>query len=364
MKKNRAKIILILLFIVGSVYALYPTYQNQQLNDELASKRDSASKAKFMAENTEDMREASAKAIKLGLDLRGGIYVTMEVDVLKFIEEQALQKDDIFNQVVAETRKQEVTSDMPVVELFMQNFQQIAAPKGKSLSNYFFFDQARTGADAEIKAALEAGTNEAVDRAIEIIRNRVDQYGLTEPTIQKQGTRRIIIELPGAGDPAQVHQLLSGTAQLEFKVLKEPQIVSKIIERIDKHLVGDTSATNAAVAATGGAEVADSVANKTATIAAAPDSTNNTAATSGDTAAAATGAATAAASPVSPQDSARLADSLAYAGLTPDQQREKFSREHPFSVLLLRGQDQQSGRVFVSESDRNAITALLNRSDV
>ncbi|HET6513065.1 MAG TPA: protein translocase subunit SecD [Candidatus Kapabacteria bacterium] len=362
MKKNRAKIILILLFIAGSVWALYPTYQNQQLNNELASKRDSASKAKFMVDNSEDMRDASAKAIKLGLDLRGGIYVTMEVDVLKFIEEQALQKDDIFNSVIAETRKQEVTSDMPVVELFMQNFQQIAAPKGKSLSNYFFFDQARTGADAEIKAALEAGTNEAVDRAIEIIRNRVDQYGLTEPTIQKQGTRRIIIELPGAGDPAQVHQLLSGTAQLEFKVLKEPQIVSKIIERIDKYLVGDTSATNAAVAATSGAaQVADSVANKTSTIAAAPDSTNkNTAAKAGDSAA----APATAASTVNPQDSARLADSLAYAGLTPDQQREKFSREHPFSVLLLRGQDQQSGRVFVSEADRNAIMALLNRNDV
>jgi preprotein translocase subunit SecD len=376
-KKNRAKIILILLFIVGAVWALYPTYKNQQLNDELASKRDSATKAKFLADNAENMRDASAKAIKLGLDLRGGIYVTMEVDVLKFLEEQALQKDDLFNQVIAETRKQEITSDVPVVDLFIQNFQRIAAPKGKALSNYFYFDEAKTGTDAEIKSALEKGTNEAVDRAIEIIRNRIDQFGLTEPTIQKQGSRRIIIELPGAADPSQVHQLLAGTAQLEFKLLKEPQIVSKVIERIDKHLVGDTTAANAAVAAvTGGAKPADSVAKKTETIAAvAGDSAKktdknakNTAAKNVDAKNVAqakdSAAPVAAAAPVDSKDSARRADSLAYAGLTKEQQAEKFSREHPFSVLLLRGQDQQSGRVFVTEQDRNAIMALLSRADI
>jgi SecD/SecF fusion protein len=373
-KKNRAKIILILLFIVGAVWALLPTYQNQQLNDELASKRDSATKAKYLADNADAMRDASAKAIKLGLDLRGGIYVTMEVDVLKFIEEQALQKDEIFNQVVAETRKQEITSDVPVVDLFIQNFQRIAAPKGKALSNYFYFDQARTGTDAEIKTELEKGTNEAVDRAIEIIRNRVDQYGLTEPTIQKQGSRRIIIELPGAADPAQVHQLLAGTAQLEFKLLKEPQIISKVIERIDKHLTGDTSVTNAVAASVAGNAAPADSATKSETIAAVPDSASKNAKTDAKATANAkntakandTAAAKAApvAAAVDPKDSARRADSLAYAGLTQEQQAAKYSKEHPFSVLLLRGQDQKSGRVFVSERDRNSIMALLSRQDI
>ena len=124
---------------------------------------------------------------------------------------------------------------------FVKHFDEIAKPKGKSLANYFYFSEAGAGDDKGIQAALQKGVDEAVDRAIEIIRNRVDQFGLTEPTIQKEGTRRIIIELPGVGDPTQVHQLLQGTAQLEFRTLKDPEIVKRVIDRIDRHLSGDTA---------------------------------------------------------------------------------------------------------------------------
>ena len=81
MKKNRAKIIIILLFIVGAVYALYPTYRSQEMKSELDrfgnTPQDSAKKVQWMNSNGEDLKSANAKAIKLGLDLRGGIYVTM-----------------------------------------------------------------------------------------------------------------------------------------------------------------------------------------------------------------------------------------------------------------------------------------------
>ncbi len=221
MRKNRAKIIVILLCIIGAVYALYPTYKSTQLKSELDAfgntPQDSLNKIKWQTANGEDLKDANAKAIKLGLDLRGGIYVTMEVDVLKFIEEQALQKDDLFQQVLDATAKDEATSEDPVVPLFIKHFNEIAKPKGKSLANYFYFSEAGAGDDAAIQTALQKGVDEAVDRAIEIIRNRVDQFGLTEPTIQKEGTRRIIIELPGVGDPTQIHQLLQGTGQLEFR---------------------------------------------------------------------------------------------------------------------------------------------------
>ena len=245
MKKNRAKIIIILLFIAGAIYALYPTYRSQEMKSELdkfgASSQDSIKRVQWMNSNGEDYKSANAKAIKLGLDLRGGIYVTMEVDVMKFIDEQALQKDDIFQQVENATEKDEATSDNPIVPIFVQHFNEIAKPKGKSLANYFYFSDAKNGDDASIQASLQKGVDEAVDRAIEIIRNRIDQFGLTEPTIQKQGSRRIIIELPGVGDPTQVHQLLQGTAQLEFRLLKESAIVQQVLDRIDKHLLGDSS---------------------------------------------------------------------------------------------------------------------------
>lgn len=347
MKKNRFKIALILVLILLSGLALWPTYTTNRLNDELANQKDSASEASWRAKNGEDLRNASGKSIKLGLDLRGGMYVTMEVDVLKFIEEQALQKDAIFNQVVAETRKQEVTSDVPVVDLFVQNFQRIAQPKGKALANYFFFDAARTGADAEIIAALRAGTDEAVDRAIEIIRNRVDQYGLTEPTISKQGSRRIVIEVPGAGDPTQIHQLLSGTAQLEFKRMKYDPNVGKLFERMDKVLSGDTSVVASKAEDT---KVAVDSNRNAGTIAAGKDSTKKS-------------DSTAAIASVTNTDSARRADSAALAALPEAERDAKRRKDNPFTYWFQAG-DAEGRTVVVTEEGRNQLMVLLARPDM
>lgn len=352
MRKNRAKIILILLFIVGAVYALYPTYKAQSLRSEVdafgSGPRDSAARVKWMDENGEALKNSSGKAIKLGLDLRGGIYVTMEVDVFKFLEEQALQKDAILQQVLDATQKEEAISDQPLVPIFMQKFNEIARPKGKTLANYFYFAEAGNGDDAHIQAALQKGVDEAVDRAIEIIRNRIDQYGLTEPTIQKQGSRRIIIELPGAADQNQIHQLLQGTAQLEFRGLKDADVVRKVIDRIDKRLAGDTSVARL---------MGDTAKTVAATAPAKADSAKATAAKADSTKPAAVAG-------KNPEDSARLADSLAYAGLSPDQRVKKFSREHPLMAILSKGASQKSREIYVTESDRGAIKALLNRPDI
>jgi SecD/SecF fusion protein len=353
-KKNRARIIIILLFIAGAAYALYPTYRSQQMESELSqfqnTPQDSAKRVAWMAQNGEDFKSEKAKAIKLGLDLRGGIYVTMEVDVLKFIEEQALQKDDVFQQVMDATTKDEATTENPIVPLFVQHFNELAKPKGKSLANYFYFAEAGAGDDAHIQAALQKGVDEAVDRAIEIIRNRIDQFGLTEPTIQKQGNRRIIIELPGVGDPTQVHQLLQGTAQLEFRLLKDPEIVRRVIERIDKRLAGDTSVMNMTKA--------DSAKTDT-NMAAKADTSKNTATattTPKDTAQKATAA-------LSPADSARRADSIAEIGMTPEQKEARFKKLHPFMYIIAKGQTQR-GDVYVSEADRGIMKRILARPDV
>lgn len=364
MKKNRFKIIIILLFIVGAVWALLPTYTAQSLKAKLdsfgSSAADSASRVKFLTQNREDMKNANAKAIKLGLDLQGGIYVTMEVDVLKYIEEQATQKDDLFNQVLTATAAEEARSEDPVVNIFVQKFKDIAAPKGKALANYFVFNEVRTGDDKEIQAALQKGADEAVDRAVQIIRNRIDQFGLTEPTIQKQGSRRIILELPGVGDPSQIHQLLEGTAQLEFKTLKDPRIVQQIVERVDKFLAKDSSA----VAQTAAQAILKDSAKTSATTATANKAADTTSKKMAATAAKADSTATAAATPkMSSEDSARHADSLAYAGLTPEQRTAKLKREKPLSFLLFKSID-KNGNVYVTDDERNQINALLARKEV
>ncbi len=357
MKKNRAKIVIILLFIVGAVYALYPTYRSQELKSQEDSfghsSQDSIKKVAWENANGQDLKDANAKAIKLGLDLRGGIYVTEEVDVLKFIDEQALQKDDIFEQVMAATEKDEATSDNPVVPMFIKHFNDIARPKGKTLANYFYFSDAGAGSDDQIQAALQKGADEAVDRAIEITRNRIDQFGLTEPTIQKEGTRRIIIELPGVGDPTQVHQLLQGTAQLEFRLLKDPQIVQRVIDRIDQHLRGDTTLAKMENADTAKADTSKKIAAVDST---KVDTSARAAAVKKDTSNKSTAVLT-------PEDSERRADSIAEIGMSKEQKFAHFTKTHPFSAILAKGATQR-GDIYVTEQDRQLIKSILDRPDV
>ncbi len=361
MKKNRAKIIIILLFIIGAVYALYPTYRSQSLKSEEDSfgnsPQDSIKKVQWENENGAALKDADAKAIKLGLDLRGGVYVTEEVNVLRFIDEQALQKDDIFQQVLDATQKEAATSENPVVPMFVANFDKIAKPKGKSLANYFYFSDAGNGDDASIQAALQKGADEAVDRAIEIIRNRIDQFGLTDPTIQKEGTQRIIIELPGVGDPTQVHQLLEGTAQLEFRLLKDPQIVKSVLDRIDQHLRGDTTLTKIAGIDTAKTDTSN-VASATPVETAKKQDTSKAEASKKDTSAKAATAA------VSPADSAARADSIAEIGMTQQQKYEHFVKMHPFTALISKNANPQTGTIYVTEQDRQTIKNILDRPDV
>ncbi len=233
--------------------------------------------------------------------------------------------------------------------MFIKNFNALAKPKGKSLANYFYFSDAKNGDDASIQASLQKGVDEAVDRAIEIIRNRIDQFGLTEPTIQKEGSRRIIIELPGVGDPTQVHQLLQGTAQLEFRLLKDPQIVNKVLERIDKHLAGDTSIA---------AMMKTDTAKKSDTIAAKADSATKLTAATKDT------NAKPVATALNPEDSARQADSIAEIGMTQEQKIARYTKLHPFSAILMKGLDQKNNEFYVTETDRMLLKRILNRPDV
>ncbi|MEI8134109.1 MAG: protein translocase subunit SecD [bacterium] len=359
MKKNRTLIIIVLLCIIGSVWALLPTWQSQDYRSTIDAftPKDSVAKVKYLAEHEEGIKSSNKKAIKLGLDLRGGIYVTMEVDVLKFIEEQATGKDQIFDQVIAATRAEELVTEDPVVSLFIKKFTEIASPKGKALANYFLLNDVKTGDDKEITASLQAGSEEAVDRAIEIIRNRIDQFGLTEPTIQKFGTRRIIIEVPGAGDPAQVRQLLEGTAQLEFKLMKDPKIVKRVIDNIDKYLAGTLSASDTSIAVADTAKKSES-----SKVAAAPIKKSKAFAQAKDTSAKKD--TTSVAQKLTGDDSTRVADSLSEVGMSDGQKLAKYEKAHPFTKYIAKGVSKDGRLIFVSEPDRKAMLELLARKDV
>ncbi len=142
--------------------------------------------------------------------------------------------------IIKEVRSETAANEISIIPIFVKKFQD----RGIRLSRYY---GSIRDDDAKITSMLEDEAGKAVDRAIEIVRNRVDQYGVSEPNIQKQGGRRIIVALPGVKDENEVRQLLHGTALLEFRLLKDPQISYKVMESIDKYLTGkletDTTAT-------------------------------------------------------------------------------------------------------------------------
>jgi len=115
--------------------------------------------------------------------------VVLEVNVFKLLEDLAKNKDDAFKSILDEVKAVALNSDADLIDLLRQKF----AEKQVRLSRYYgsFRDS-----DDDVVKRLRDESGSAIDRAMEIVRNRVDQYGVSEPSIQKQGARRIIVELP------------------------------------------------------------------------------------------------------------------------------------------------------------------------
>ncbi len=158
-KSYRWKLILLVVLVALSTYALLPTFQfygrpESARNDP----RDP------------ELRDLRSKALKLGLDLKGGMHLLLELD------------------------KSKLPSD--------------------------------------------ASTRDALDRAMEILRNRIDQFGVAEPIIQRQGEDRILIQLPGLLDKGRAVQLIGQTAQLEFKLVKQASESRQVIDRLNRALAG------------------------------------------------------------------------------------------------------------------------------
>ncbi len=231
MQKHRSKIIIIIASVLLSLYFLYPTYQDYQTQKKLKelSGQDSLS---YFEENEAEIRKDRLERIKLGLDLQGGMRVVLEVDLLKLLEDLAKNKDEAFVAIMKEVRAAAATSDEQPVILLRRAFE------SREIRMSRYYGNLRDDNDT-IAGFLEEESTKAIDRAMEIVRNRVDQYGVSEPSIQKLGGTRIIVELPGVSKEEEVRQLLQGTALLEFKLLKEPEVVYRVMESIDKLLAAE-----------------------------------------------------------------------------------------------------------------------------
>ncbi|HUH47476.1 MAG TPA: protein translocase subunit SecD, partial [Arenibacter sp.] len=167
--------------------------------------------------------EAKKKELNKGLDLKGGINVTLQIsvkDLLKSLSNDS--KNPVFNKALVDAENASKNSDAPYIELFFQAFDKIkgdtklASPDifaNKNLSDAINFQMT----DEQVKPIIRTKIDESVVSAFEVLRKRIDGLGVTQPNIQRVGkSGRILVELPGARDIARSQDLLSSTAQLEF----------------------------------------------------------------------------------------------------------------------------------------------------
>ncbi len=168
-------------------------------------------------------RDAKEREINLGLDLKGGMNVTLEVSVKDIVNALAgaNANDPYFQQAMQLATERQEKSEGDFVTLFGQAYQEVA-PAGSSLASIFLYefkdnDISINSTNDEVLKVLKQETDGAIDRSYQILRTRIDRFGVAQPNIQKlEGSGRILVELPGIKDPARVRKLLQGTAQLEF----------------------------------------------------------------------------------------------------------------------------------------------------
>ena len=205
-----------ILFVFGlGIYALLPSLR-YGLMDE--------SKKSNLSDEQVDYFES--RSIKQGLDLKGGIYIVLEVDLPQLINNLAKNKDSNFNQFLSELKDEYNTSSSD----FFTVFESLADENKLKLPRYFI-NYGKT--KEQIITQLSLQSEDSIKRVIEIIQNRVDQFGVAEPTIQKQGNNRVIVELAGIEDPERARDLLQSTALLELMIVKNVESTNTIIRQID-----------------------------------------------------------------------------------------------------------------------------------
>ena len=228
--KLTPRLLIIALVLTWAVWAIWPTIQYQGLSE--------VEKETLREEGKLEILES--RTIKQGLDLKGGMYIVLEVDLPTLVENLAINKDNKLNSALNSIRAQLKLS--PEADFFSL-FSNVSDQENLKLSRYYY----DYGSSNEIiLTALGEESEDAINRVLEILQNRVDQFGVAEPTIQKQGSQRIIVELAGVQDSDRARSLLESTALLEFFIVKDITTTNQIMAKIDQALMGNKDISNIA----------------------------------------------------------------------------------------------------------------------
>ena len=188
------------------------------------------------------LKQCREMEISLGLDLKGGMNVILEVSIPDVIKALADNKpDENFNQALATAAKQATNSQDDVITLFIKEYHRIA-PDAK-LSELFATQQLKDkvnqkSSDAEVEKVLRSEVKAAVENSYNVLRTRIDRFGVVQPNIQSLEDRmgRIMVELPGIKEPERVRKLLQGSANLEFWETYTAKELLPVMQSVDSKL--------------------------------------------------------------------------------------------------------------------------------
>ena len=188
------------------------------------------------------LKQCREMEISLGLDLKGGMNVILEVSVPDVIKALADNKpDEAFNKALAEAAKQATTSQDDVITLFIKEYHKVAP--GAKLSELFATQQLKDkvnqkSSDAEVEKVLREEVKAAVTNSYNVLRTRIDRFGVVQPNIQSLEVKmgRIMVELPGIKEPERVRKLLQGSANLEFWETYNAKEVAPYLQAADSKL--------------------------------------------------------------------------------------------------------------------------------
>ena len=214
---------LIVFLLIASAYLIWPTYKIYSLSED---------------EKTElgvsVMKELKEGAINLGLDLQGGMYVLLETDIPKLVEKLAAKSPIELQDAIQEADKRSINNQTD----FFNEFLILANDRNLRLVR--FYTNLATRRDNEsVIDELKIQRDNAISSALEIIRNRIDEFGVSEPTIQKYGSNRIIVELAGVQDSDRARKLIQRTASLEFTLVLTEQWQTAL-DKLDTYLLNDS----------------------------------------------------------------------------------------------------------------------------
>ncbi|GAB4414298.1 MAG: protein translocase subunit SecDF [Bacteroidia bacterium] len=348
MRNKNTIIVLLAVFVAICGYNLYWTYVQFSTDSKLNnvesayrnlrqvkpnaaawSSQDSMIEAEYQALASDTAfhnkrKQALERSFTLGLDLQGGMFVTLEVGIDELIRQMASNpRDTALNKALDCAKLKQAEESRDLVALFSECFQEMYPNRsmGATFSNEELGISVGTS-NAEVEDLLQKEAASAIDRTFNIIRTRIDQFGVVSPNLQKQeGTGRILLELPGVKEPERVRKLLRSTAELEFYSCYSWREALPVLQAINDKLrseyaltdtLGEDSATTAPTEPVQPLATGDSLAGDSA----AGDSSSYTSTEDleqGDT------------------------TTTSFEDMSPEEQeaaRRKFERENPLWALL------------------------------